>query len=284
MQHIPHFFIPYFAFLKFKIMSQRNFSCRLLFFISVALFAACHKEAVLSDKRVVNFTEGDTRINYAYDNQKRLIRIDGFLDDTVKLQTTTYDYSQSNKVIETNHDTISGTYKIVYSLDGLGRTVKIYQIGSLTQPEDTTDVTNYIYDSDSHIIQINETSKDGSSSQGTSTYTNGNLTKSTNISTNKNGELSHSEQTYKYNYTVNNTLDAIHYGKNFLGNDSKNAVSKYTITGVMVNNGNAHPINYINNFTYEVDTEGYIVQTTRIATINGVEYARGSGINTHIYQ
>lgn len=234
----------------------------LLLIISSLSFISCQKEAtLLSDKRIAKVTGNGTTFKYTYDAQKRLIKQEQ-INDTTLAATISFDYSQNNKVIETTKDDKKVIYKLVYLLDASGKAIKYYSIDPNTNIEDTTQAVTFKYNADSQLSEtIYPKNSNGYTTKSVSTYSGGNLIKVTRTTTASNGEItSNSTAVYEYNPVVVNTIDNEHYGKSFLGKDSKNSFSKYTYTNVEKYNGVTTNYTTLRNNTYEVNTEGLITR------------------------
>jgi hypothetical protein len=262
---------------------------------STLFVTSCSKENVINaNKRIVKDIEtssgtvGSSIFNYTYDDQKRLIKREQFID-TAKQSTVTYDYSQANKVIEITQAPALGNIKLttIYVLDASSKVIKYYSRDPTTNAEDTTKATTYLYNASNQVIEyVFPKNATTNAQKSVNTYANGNLVKQVNTLTDKNGVLLYTfDYTYEYNTTIVNTLDNEQYGQSFLPKRSQLAYSKLTYKGTQLINSVNETFTDVFDYTYDVDAEGNIIKKKEKATKtrNGNTYVSTKDI-TYTYQ
>jgi hypothetical protein len=235
-------------------------------FILTLFFVACNKQDAPppASKRVIKAIEPNQVLNLTYDDQKRLIKMEQILKDSTKFSTTTYDYSQPNKITELAVTPSQGTRKILYELDNQGKVVKASPQDPITNVVDTSKSTIIVYNSESQVIKVIDPQIKTGNPKQVYSYTNGNLTKKVYSTYYDSGvQITNYEDAYEYNLDIKNTLDYEHYGRiNLYGKGNTNAISKHTFTGEQYNNGTTTRFSQIDDLTYELDSDGNITKRT----------------------
>lgn len=235
-------------------------------FILTLFFVACNKEDAPPPvaKRVIKAIEPNQVLNLTYDDQKRLVKMEQFLKDSTKFSTTTYDYSQANKITELVVTPSQGTRKILYELDKQGKVVRASSQDPITNFVDTSKSTIIVYNSESQVIQVIDPKVKAGNPKQVYTYSGGNLTKRVYSTYYDSGvQITNYEDAYEFDLSIKNTLDYEYYGRiNLYGKGNTNAISKHTFTGEQYNNGITSRFAQIDDFTYELDSEGNIIKKT----------------------
>jgi hypothetical protein len=246
-------------------MKLQNFLL-LVIFTSPLIFMSCRKESkLLGEKRIVKMTYDTIAVNYTYDNQQRLTKLEQVKNGNNTEATIIYDYSQTNQVIETPQSVYvpANSYdKIVYITDASNKVTKSNPRDAATNTDKVSLSKSYSYNADSQISETSEIyTALGHKTTMTNTYSGNNLTKSTYNSSLSGNITSSQENIYEYNPAIANTLDNERYGKSFLGKSSKNAYSKRTNT---VTQNGVITDKTIENVTYEVNSEDYITKSKHV--------------------
>jgi hypothetical protein len=236
-----------------------------LFSITMVFFLSCQKEEILTNKKIVKVTRGNSFTTYAYDNQERVIKTESF-NDTVKFHSEVFDYSQTNKIILQAQIPTIGLVKRISELNSNGLVNKSYPVNAITNIADTTKAIIYTFNADNQLIERNEKTVGNT----VYTYLGGNLISSSRIIyTITNGVstiFAKYENAYEYSTSVPNSLDAKYFGQQALGRESKDAPSKLTQSLIQTNNGVLTTTVITFDYTYEVDGEGLITKVKQKAT------------------
>ena len=240
-----------------------------LFFLSTLFLMSCHKDNVASssDKLVAKMIINNAVTSYTYDSQKRIIKIETIASDSVKGVTMVYDYSQAGKIIVTTQIPAPNatSFRTVNLLDANNRIEATYANPTTANVNDSSNVLHFIYNTDGQVIETYESSSLGYSNVSNSSYSVGNLTKGVSISKDVNGIVTATyESNNEFNISIQNTLNNTHFGQSFSGIESKNVISKNTEILKYNENGTPTTNTYVTDFTYSVDSDGYIVKVTSV--------------------
>ena len=259
-----------------------------LFSLSTLFLLSCKKDNVTPalDKLVAKMIDNNEVTNYTYDTQRRVIKIETVVADTVKGVKMVYDYSQAGKIIITTQIPAPNptSFITVDLLDASGRILSTSSSLPTSNASDSSDVLHYSYNADGQISGTYQNSSSGYSNVSNFTFTSGNLTKIASTIKDKNGVVTATyESDYEVNLNVQNTLDNTHFGQSFNGIGSKNVISKNTAISKNNLNGTPTTNTFVTDLTYSVDSDGYIIKVTSVnSPTNGG--ASKTYIQSYVYQ